>query len=117
MFFEVLSLTYHSPITIESPTYRVLRRVSTRPDPRHLPTGHLGDSRCAHRDRHDPPSGYDRENQRCLPDRIADSCLTRRALRFALSAFRLATVVVAERIRLRDIVAGSGIGLGRAWRG
>jgi hypothetical protein len=26
MFFEVLSLTYHSPITIESLTYRVLRR-------------------------------------------------------------------------------------------
>ena len=24
MFFEVLSLTYHSPITIESPTYGVL---------------------------------------------------------------------------------------------
>jgi hypothetical protein len=24
MFFEVLSLTYHSPITIESLTYRVL---------------------------------------------------------------------------------------------
>ena len=28
MFFEVLSLTYHIPITIESLTYRVLRGTS-----------------------------------------------------------------------------------------